>query len=86
MPIDPTPPSAGVMTPPPEDKKLPQPDQPGHDQPPAQPDARDASVRGRPQIPASTEVTAADVEDEDDDPVIDNGPGIADGPNTRPQP
>lgn len=43
-------------------------------------------IRRRPQIPTDTEVTAADVEDEDADPVIDTGPGIADGPNTRVHP
>lgn len=86
MPIDPTPPSAGIMTQTPEDKKLPQPEEAGHGQPQEAPDPRDTSVRGRPQIPTDTEVTAADVEDEDADPVIDTGPGIADGPNTRTHP
>jgi|GEM_PF-2397032 len=83
MPIDPTPPGAGIMTATPEDQKLPQPQEAGRDQPEA---ARNADLRNRPQIPTETEVTAADVEDEDADPVIDTGPGIADGPNTRMRP
>jgi len=40
-------------------------------------------MRRRPQLPTDTEVTAADIEDEEADPVVDTGPGIADGPDTR---
>jgi len=84
MPIDPTPPGLGIQTPTPEDKKLPQPEEAGNGQPEATPKPQDTDVRSRPPIPAGTEVMAADVEDEDADPVIDTGPGIADGANTRP--
>lgn len=81
MPIDPTPPGPGIMTPTPEDKKLPQPEEAGHGRPSDIPDPRDSAhdVRHRPELPQHTEVMAADVEDEDDDPVVDTGPGIADG-------
>lgn len=50
------------------------------------PNPRDTDIRRRPPLPADPEVTAADIEDEEADPVIDTGPGIADGPNTRPLP
>ena len=83
MPIDPTPPSAGIMTQTPEDKKLPQPEEAGNGQPETEPNPRDTDMRGRPQLPTDTEVTAADIEDEEADPVVDTGPGIADGPDTR---
>lgn len=93
MPIDPTPPGAGIMTPTPEDKKLPQPEEAGNGRPSDVPNPRDdprdnprdaaTDLRRRPELPAATEVMAADVEDEEADPVIDTGPGVADGPNTR---
>ncbi len=34
----------------------------------------------RPALPAHPERMAADIEDEDADPVVDTGPGIDDGP------
>ena len=34
---------------------------------------------GRPALPDHPERMAADIEDEDADPVVDTGPGIADG-------
>ena len=40
----------------------------------AQPDRED-----RPSLPEHPLSTAADIEDEDADPVIDDGPGIAEG-------
>ena len=83
MPIDPTPPSVGIMTQTPEDKKLPQREEAGNGQPEIEPNPRDSDMRGRPQLPTDTEVTAADIEDEEADPVVDTGPGIADGPDTR---
>ena len=83
MPIDPTPPGAGIMTATPEDQKLPQPQEAGRDQPEAAPHtAPHTALRSRPQIPARSRSTAADVEDADADPVIDTGPGITDGPDT----
>lgn len=84
MPIDPTPPSVGIMTKTPEDKKLPQPEEAGNGQPETAPHPQDTDVRSRPEIPADTEETAADIEDEEADPVVDTGPGIADGANTLP--
>ncbi|MDB5874048.1 MAG: hypothetical protein JWQ07_3490 [Ramlibacter sp.] len=36
-------------------------------------------ISQRPALPAHPEKMAADIEDEEDDPVIDSGPGIADG-------
>lgn len=39
-----------------------------------------SEIRQRPAVPEHPERTAADVEDEDADPVIDSGPGIDDGP------
>lgn len=85
MPIDPTPPGLGIMTKTPEDKKLPQPEEAGNGRDSDIPDPRDGAseVRNRPELPESTEVMAADVEDEEADPVVDTGPGIADGPDTR---
>ncbi len=86
MPIDPTPPGPGIMTATPEDKKLPQPEEAGNGGPSSTPDPRDGTsdVRNWPALPSDTEVMAADVEDEDADPVVDTGPGIADGANTLP--
>jgi hypothetical protein len=34
-------------------------------------------VARRPDLPARSEPMAADVEDEDDDPVVESGPGVA---------
>ena len=38
-------------------------------------------ISRRPALPDHPERTAADIEDEEADPVIDTGPGIADGPD-----
>ena len=38
-----------------------------------------SDISSRPALPEHPERMAADLEDEDDDPVIDSGPGIADG-------
>jgi hypothetical protein len=52
--------------------------------PKAGPHARDekapTGMAGRPALPDHPERMAADIEDEEADPVIDSGPGIADGP------
>ena len=37
-------------------------------------------IGARPALPDRPKHMAADVEDEDDDPVVDSGPGITDGP------
>lgn len=41
--------------------------------------ARGPDGDDRPALPEAPVLTAADIEDEDVDPVIDDGPGIADG-------
>ena len=46
-------------------------------------DPKAVDVGDRPPLPTNPESMAADVEDEDSDPVVDHGPGIADGV-TRP--
>ena len=38
-----------------------------------------ADIKQRPALPEHPERMAADIEDEEADPVIDTGPGIADG-------
>lgn len=43
-------------------------------------DSRPESPASRPSLPDHPERMAADLEDEEADPVIDTGPGIADGP------
>lgn len=37
-----------------------------------------ADIARRPALPQKPETMAADIEDEEDDPVVDSGPGIAD--------
>ena len=49
----------------------------GHDSSPAA--SRAGDISERPALPDHAERMAADVEDEEADPVIDTGPGIADG-------
>jgi hypothetical protein len=41
-------------------------------------------IAHRPGLPEQPERMAADIEDEDADPVVDTGPGIADGVAGRP--
>jgi hypothetical protein len=36
-------------------------------------------IAQRPGLPEHPQTMAADIEDEEDDPVVDTGPGIADG-------
>jgi hypothetical protein len=38
-----------------------------------------SDISGRPALPDHPERMAADIEDEESDPVVDTGPGIADG-------
>jgi hypothetical protein len=40
-------------------------------------------IARRPGLPDHPQIMAADVEDEEADPVVDSGPGIADGPAGR---
>ena len=44
-----------------------------------QPGAGGPDSDDRPALPEHPVLTAADLEDEDGDPVVDDGPGIADG-------
>jgi hypothetical protein len=50
MPIDPTPPGAGIMTATPEDKKLPQPKDTGNAQPEVEDEAADPVIDTGPGI------------------------------------
>ncbi|TFZ03537.1 hypothetical protein [Ramlibacter humi] len=40
-------------------------------------------IEHRPSLPDHPKQMTADIEDEDDDPVVDSGPGIADGPERQ---
>jgi hypothetical protein len=72
-PIDPTPYAGEVMHPPTE-REFPKarPDQ-------TQRDNSAPDISHRPELPDHPEQMAADIEDEEADPVVDSGPGIADG-------
>jgi hypothetical protein len=75
MPDDPTP-LGDAMTHRFPEQKIPQ-------AKPGQPSAAGrSSPSQRPSLPDHPEPMAADIEDEDADPVIDSGPGIADGPGS----
>ncbi len=69
-PIDPTPNFGEVLHEPDKQFPKPTPDVKHEDKPQA-----DESVAGRPEIPAHTQM-AVDVEDEEDDPVVESGPGL----------
>lgn len=71
-PIDPSPHGGEILHELPE-RKFPQ-AKTGHGAPAADPD-----IVHRPGLPEHPEQMAVDVEDEEDDPVVDSGPGIADG-------
>lgn len=77
MPDDTTPHGGEAMHAPPDRATIPQP-KPGRasDEPPrGQPQAE--ADQDRPPLPAGSEPMAADVEDEEADPVVDTGPGVA---------
>jgi hypothetical protein len=75
MPDDPTP-LGDAMTHRFPDQKIPEP-KPGQE---ARDSARAAGdMSRRPALPDHPQPMAADIEDEEADPVIDSGPGIADG-------
>ncbi|MBX3585038.1 MAG: hypothetical protein AB7I35_17745 [Ramlibacter sp.] len=80
MPIDTSPHGKEILHKPSE-KPFPRPGDDGDHAHPKAPDP--AETRARPPLPTEAQVMAADLEDEDADPVVDSGPGIADGPNTR---
>ena len=71
MPDDTTPHGGEALHQPPDRATIPQP-QPGRAASPLPPDT------GRPPLPTEAQVLAADIEDEEADPVVDSGPGIAD--------
>lgn len=79
MPDDPTP-LGDAMTHRFPDQKVPEPESGAQSGERAA--ARNAApdVSQRPALPSHPEQMAADIEDEEADPVIDSGPGIADGP------
>lgn len=54
-------------------------DKPGRADPAASDTRATPDIRHRPELPEHPERMAADIEDEEADPVIDTGPGIADG-------
>jgi hypothetical protein len=85
MPDDSTPHGGEALHPLPDRATIPTPP-PGRegDAPPrGQPLARgDAAIR--PELPTETQRTAADIEDEDADPVVDSGPGIASDDDGKP--
>lgn len=59
-------------------QKIPEP-RPNAGGSPAADDKRARDIAQRPALPDHPERMAADIEDEEADPVIDSGPGIADG-------
>ncbi|MEP6791182.1 MAG: hypothetical protein ABI907_07410 [Ramlibacter sp.] len=73
-PIDPSP-YGGEILREPESKKFPE-REPG----PVPHGEGPPDIAHRPTLPVHPEQMAVDIEDEEDDPVIDSGPGIADGP------
>ena len=49
----------------------------------AAPGPEASAIERRPALPEHPEIMAADIEDEEEDPVVDSGPGIADGALNR---
>lgn len=87
MPDDPTPHGGEALHRPPDRARIPEPkpdevDRPLRSEPRA--DGGDPGMAGRPSLPSQPELMAADIEDEDADPVIDSGPGIADDDTGKP--
>ena len=80
-PLDPTPLGDEMVHRLPE-RKFPQP-KPGKESDPVRGDhaasEREPDIRDRPALPEHPQPMAADVEDEEADPVVDSGPGIDDG-------
>jgi hypothetical protein len=77
MPQDPTPLGDEMVERLP-DRKFPQP-KPSRGRETSQESAQAQDISRRPPLPDHPERMAADIEDEEADPVIDSGPGIADG-------
>ena len=84
MPQDPTPLGDEMVERLP-DRKFPQP-KPSRNREASQESAQAQDISRRPPLPDHTERMAADIEDEEADPVIDTGPGIADGPRKLDKP
>ena len=82
-PIDPSPHGQEILHQLPEDKFLQASnagkDHAGSDQVVTAEDAAGPDIAHRPGLPVHPEQMAADMEDEEEDPVVDSGPGIADG-------
>lgn len=74
-PIDPSPHAGEVMHEP--EKQFPKltPDVTHEPKPKAEADA-DAQMQDRPPIPPRSETMAVDIEDEEEDPVVESGPGL----------
>ena len=79
MPDDPTPHGGEALHPPPDRARIPG---AARDRPDA--GTLEDLARSRPPLPEPTAPRAIDVEDEDADPVVDSGPGIADGVDVPP--
>ena len=83
-PIDKSPHAGEMMNSPPE-QEFPRPqagqesDRPPRGESGANKGQDEPDIGHRPSLPDHPELMAADVEDEEADPVIDSGPGIADG-------
>lgn len=81
MPDDPTPHGGEAFHRLPDRAKIPKPKpgQPSDEPVRGQPDAKtpDPEIGERPELPEQPQVMAADIEDEEADPVVDSGPGIA---------
>jgi hypothetical protein len=76
-PIDPTPHAGEVLQKP--EKQFPEPlqdDKHHAGEKHVREDDADASLQDRPPIPAHSELMGVDVEDEEDDPVVESGPGV----------
>lgn len=63
----------------PESQQIPQPRSSG-----SQGSAQGPDIARRPGLPEHPERMAADIEDEEADPVVDEGPGITDGRRRQP--
>jgi hypothetical protein len=88
MPDDPTPHGGEALHQPPDRATIPEPepgqpsDAPVRGQPRA--DTPEPEIGERPELPEHPEMMAADIEDEDADPVVDSGPDIADDHSGKP--
>jgi hypothetical protein len=77
-PIDPSPHGGEILHELPERKFVPEANGAASALDPQEPD-----IAHRPGLPQHPEQMAADIEDEEDDPVVDSGPGMSDGVRGR---